>query len=118
MENRQEALNWWRSIAGIEQRRVFLKYFNPFERNESSLTGSEVEKIWEKENKPEANTSQATLKLSELWDEMKQEGDCTEYVKEMCAQLKLLGTETNTRTKLMVYNRIKEVYKNIEKSIF
>ena len=38
-------------------------------------------------------------KLSQLWYEMKTEGDCTEYVDEMISQLETLGTETNTLTK-------------------
>ena len=38
-------------------------------------------------------------KLSQLWYEMKAEGDCTEYVDEMISQLETLGTETNTITK-------------------
>ena len=38
-------------------------------------------------------------KLSQLWYDMKDEDNCTEYVDEMISQLETLGTETNTLTK-------------------
>ena len=38
-------------------------------------------------------------KLSQLWYDMKDESDCTDYVDEMISQLETLGTETNTLTK-------------------
>jgi hypothetical protein len=41
-------------------------------------------------------------KLSQLWYDMKDEGNCTEYVDEMISQLETLGTETNTLTKEMI----------------
>jgi len=42
---------------------------------------------------------EAHKKLSLLWDEMKEEGNCTDYVDEMISQLETLGTESNTLTK-------------------
>ena len=41
-----------------------------------------------------------------LWYKMKREGNCKEYVTERCAQVELLGTETNTLTKLMVKEKL------------
>lgn len=38
-------------------------------------------------------------KLSQLWYDMKDEGNSTEYVDEMISQLETLGTESNTLTK-------------------
>jgi len=51
-------------------------------------------------------------KLYDLYDEVKAEGNCKEYVQEMCTQLKMFGTETNTLTKIMVRD---EVQKLLEK---
>lgn len=56
----------------------------------------------------------AQQELHNLWDKMKSEGNCTEYVSEMCAQLKLLGTETNTLTKLMVKEKVKALLMELE----
>lgn len=48
-------------------------------------------------------------KLHDLWYEMKKEGNCMEYVSEMCTQLHLLGTETNTLTKEMVKKKVQNL---------
>ena len=56
----------------------------------------------------------ATTELQDLWDKMKSEGNCTDYVNEMCTQLKLLGTETNTLTKLMVKEKVKALLMELE----
>jgi len=56
----------------------------------------------------------AQQKLHDLWYEMKSEGNCTDYVNEMCTQLKLLGTETNTLTKLMVKEKVKALLMELE----
>lgn len=52
------------------------------------------------------NNNKAHEQLYDLWDVVKKEGDCTEYVNEMCKQLELLGTETNTLTRQMVYDNL------------
>ena len=52
------------------------------------------------------NNKKAHEKLHDLWDVVKKEGDCTEYVNEMRKQLELLGTETNTLTRQMVYDNL------------
>lgn len=56
----------------------------------------------------------AQQELHDLWYKMKAEGNCTEYVSEMCTQLKLLGTETNTLTKLMVKEKVKALLMELE----
>ena len=61
--------------------------------------------------------SEATKKLQVLWDEMKKEGNCSEYVKEMCMQLELLGTETNTLTKAMIKNSLEIVLDKINATL-
>lgn len=43
---REDAIEWWKELEGLEQRHIFLKYYNPFERTQSSLTGSEIEKMF------------------------------------------------------------------------
>ena len=42
-------------------------------------------------------------KLSNLYSEVKAEGNCKDYVHEMCVQLTLFGIESNTLTKQMVH---------------
>lgn len=56
-------------------------------------------------------------KLYELYSEVKAEGNCSEYVEEMCAQLRLFGTETNTLTRQNIYNKMEGVLKDIKKSL-
>ena len=58
--------------------------------------------------------AKATEQLQDLWDKMKSEGNCADYVNEMCTQLKLLGTETNTLTKLMVKEKVKALLMELE----
>ena len=55
-------------------------------------------------------------KLYNLYAEVKEEGNCKEYVHEMFEQLKMFGTETNTLTKDMVRNGLKELLNNLESS--
>jgi SpoVK/Ycf46/Vps4 family AAA+-type ATPase len=45
-------------------------------------------------------------KLSQLWYEMKAEGNCIKYVDEMISQLETLGTETNTLTKETIKTKL------------
>jgi len=52
------------------------------------------------------NNKKAHEQLYDLWDVVKKEGDCTEYVNEMRKQLELLGTETNTLTRQMVQDNL------------
>ena len=52
--------------------------------------------------------------LYELFDEVKQEGNCKDYITEMCNQLELYGTETNTLTKYMVHDKLEEVLTKIK----
>ena len=63
------------------------------------------------------NTKKAHEQLYDLWDVVKKEGDCTEYVNEMRKQLELLGTETNTLTKHMVYDNLVLALNKIKKSL-
>jgi len=58
----------------------------------------------------------AAQELHLLWDKMKSEGNCSTYVSEMCEQLKLLGTETNTLTKIMVKEKVKALLMELELS--
>ena len=55
----------------------------------------------------------AVDKLYDLWYKMKREGNCTDYVTELCNQLELLGTETNTLTKLMVKEKLQLTLKQV-----
>jgi len=55
--------------------------------------------------------------LYDLWYKVKEVGNCTEYVDEMCTQLELLGTETNTLTRQMIHDKLEEVLKNIKKGL-
>ena len=54
-----------------------------------------------KERKMEAHK-----KLSLLWDEMKEEGNYTDYVDEMISQLETLGTQSNTLTKESIRTKL------------
>ena len=56
----------------------------------------------------------ATDELKCLWDKVKSEGNCKEYVEEMCIQLELFGTETNTLTKQMIHDKLEEVLRKIK----
>ena len=56
-------------------------------------------------------------KLYNLFEEVKQEGNCKDYVAEMCSQLELFGTETNTLTKQMVKDELEKVLNKINKSL-
>jgi len=56
-------------------------------------------------------------KLLSLWFEVKAEGDCKEYVKEMCSQLELFGTESNTLTKQMVFSEMKKTLDKIQTTL-
>ena len=62
-------------------------------------------------------SKKAHNQLSDLWYVMKREGNCTKYIDEMMDQLLTLGTETNTKTKLTILNKMKNVLGNIEKNI-
>lgn len=59
----------------------------------------------------------AEEKLYNLFDDVKQEGNCKEYVEEMCTQLELFGTESNTLTKQMVKDKLEKVLNKINKSL-
>jgi response regulator RpfG family c-di-GMP phosphodiesterase len=65
------------------------------------------------QRKPEKVNKQ----LEKLWEVMKREGDCTEYVDEMLGQLLTLGTETNTKTKHTILDKMKDVVGNIQESL-
>lgn len=52
------------------------------------------------------NNKKAHEQLYDLWYVVKKEGNCTDYVNEMRKQLELLGTETNTLTRQMVYDNL------------
>jgi|LakMenEpi03Aug12_release.lakeMendotaPanAssembly.Ray.scaffolds.fasta_scaffold2699938_2 hypothetical protein len=51
-------------------------------------------------------SKKAHEKLSELWYDVKQEGNCIQYVDEMISQLKTLSTETNTLTKETIKTKL------------
>lgn len=55
--------------------------------------------------------------LYNLFDEVKQEGNCKDYVIELCNQLELFGTETNTLTRQMVKDEIEKVLNKINKTL-
>ena len=55
--------------------------------------------------------------LSDLFDKVQEEGNCTDYVTEMCNQLELYGTETNTLTKIMVHDKLEKVLDKIKANL-
>ena len=55
----------------------------------------------------------ATEKLEILWGAVKKEGNCTDYVFEMCTQLEILGTESNTLTREMIKEKLEIVIAKI-----
>jgi len=59
----------------------------------------------------------ANDKLYQLYSEVKAEGNCSEYVEEMCTQLRLFGTETNTLTRQMIHDKLEGVLKDIKKTL-
>ena len=56
-------------------------------------------------------------KLYNLFKEVNQEGNCKDYIEEMCSQLELFGTETNTLTKQMVKDELEKVLNKKNKSL-
>ena len=60
----------------------------------------------------------AAQDLQNLWDKMKQEGDCTNYVDEMMTQLELLGTESNTLTKTTIRDKMIGVLNKINETLY
>ena len=55
-------------------------------------------------------------KLYELYDEVKREGNCTDYVDEMIDQLKMFGTETNGLTRQMIHDKLESLLKALKNS--
>ena len=55
--------------------------------------------------------------LYDLWYKVKEVGNCTGYVDEMCTQLELFGTETNTLTRQMIHDKLEAVLKKIKKGL-
>ena len=62
-------------------------------------------------------SKKAHKQLNDLWYVMKREGNCIQYIDEMIGQLLTLGTETNTKTKLTILNKMKNVLGSIQKNI-
>ena len=60
-------------------------------------------------NQLKQNNMKAKFILYDLYALVKNEGNCKEYVIEMCTQLQMFGTETNTLTRQMVYDEMKKV---------
>ena len=56
-------------------------------------------------------------KLYNLYSVVKDEGNCKEYVQEMCTQLTMFGIESNTLTKQMVHDELEKVLKKIKKCL-
>lgn len=56
-------------------------------------------------------------KLYDLYAEVKAEGNCKEYVGEMCAQLTIFGIESNTLTKQMVHDEVEKVLNKLKKCL-
>ncbi len=59
-------------------------------------------------------TKKAKDELYDLWDKVKSEDNCKEYIEEMCEQLEMFGTEMPTLTKQMVHDKLEEVLRNIK----
>jgi hypothetical protein len=56
-------------------------------------------------------------KLYDLWAEVKTEGNSTEYVDEMCTQLKLFGTESNSVTRQSVHDKLEKILTKIKATL-
>lgn len=54
--------------------------------------------------------------LYDLYDKVKKEGNCTEYVDEMVEQLKMFGTETNGLTRQMIHDKIAYLLEVLKKA--
>ncbi len=72
--------------------------------------------VHQEANKQKAPKLTAAERVVKLYDKVKKDGNCEQYVKEICAQLELLGTETNTLTKLMVRNELTYTLTRINES--
>lgn len=56
-------------------------------------------------------------KLYDLWDVMKAEGNSSKYTDEMCTQLELLGTESNSLTRQAIHDKLEKVLNKIKKTL-
>lgn len=52
--------------------------------------------------------------LYDLWPVLKAEGNCIDYVDEMCTQLTLLGTESNTLTRATIQEKLEKTLAKIK----
>jgi hypothetical protein len=56
-------------------------------------------------------------KLYDLWFEVKAEGNSTEYIDEMCLQLKFFGTESNSVTRQSVHDKLEKILTKIKATL-
>ena len=56
-------------------------------------------------------------KLWEAFDEMKKSGNCNAYVGVIADQLQLLGTESNTLTKVSIKEKLLELVEKIDETL-
>lgn len=59
----------------------------------------------------------AANKLYGLWAEVRKEDNSIDYINELCEQIKLFGTETNSLTKSIVLEKLENICVSIRKSL-
>jgi hypothetical protein len=59
----------------------------------------------------------AAEQLYDIWSVLKAEGNCTDYIDEMCSQLTLLGTESNSLTKQAIHDKLEKVLTKIKANL-
>jgi len=59
----------------------------------------------------------ATEKLYDLWKTAKAEPNSAEYITELCDQIELFGTESNTLTRDFILNRLEKIVDMIKATL-
>jgi len=90
MENRKQAMKWWIDLPNNKQRELSLTYYN---RDSSSLTGREIEKIYHE-------------KYILLQDLMEQTFHCDDDTAK-----KIVDTQIQNNPKLLLFFDISYLYK-------
>lgn len=63
------------------------------------------------------NSKNSVELLQDAWDKVQKEKDCSKHINELLVQIKIIGTEYNSLTKQTLYNKLKVVIGDIEKSL-
>lgn len=63
------------------------------------------------------NTKTASEQLYDLWEVVHEEENSLDYIVELCEQIKLFGTESNTITREIVLDRLENICKSIRNTL-